>query len=138
MLCLVHLGDQLFWQALPIHLHRIPICRTSTADGHVRQRLSRLVSLARQSRDDACRCIVLVQRRAELLPRLSELLLQRESLQHNRIPLVLESAQKRWYRREVWRAGCDDSRRLELDQVVDRELLPSDGVGVVFGDVRLD
>jgi hypothetical protein len=59
-------------------------------------------------------------------------------LEHDGVPLVLESAEQRGYRREVWRARGDDLRRLELDQVLDSELFAGDGIRVVFGDVGLD
>lgn len=138
MLRLVHLGGQFLGQALVVHLHRVPIGSAATADGHVGQRLPRLVSFARQSRNNARRGVILVERSAQLLPRLRELLLQRKRLEHNRVPLVLERAEQRRDRGEVRRAGRHYARRLELDEVFDREVLARDGVGVVFGDVRFD
>lgn len=138
LLRLVHLGGQLLGQALVVHLHRVSIGSASTADGNIRQRFPRLVSFTRQSRNHARRSVILVQRRAQLLPRLRKLLLQRKRLEHNRIPLVLERAEQRRDRGEVRRAGRHYTRRLELDEVFDREVLAGDGVGVVFGDVRFD
>lgn len=67
-----------------------------------------------------------------------QLLLQRVCFEHNGVPFVLEGAQESGDGCEVWRAGVDDLRRLELDQVLDREVFTCDGVGVVLSDVSLD
>jgi hypothetical protein len=136
-LCLVDLRDQLVGQRLAVDLHGVAV-GAAAADGHVRQRLACLVSLARHARNHARGGIVLVQRGAELLSRLRQLLLERVCLEHNGVPLVLEGAEQRGDRREVGRARGDDLRRLELNQVLDGELFAGDGIGVVLGDVCLD
>lgn len=137
LLCLVNLGGERLRQRLAIDLHGIAAV-AATADGHIRQSFAGLVPLARQSRNYASSRIVLVERCAQLLSCLRELLLKRVRLEHNGVPFVLEGAEKRGDRCEVRRARVDDLRRLKLDQVLDGEVLARNGIGVVFGNVRLD
>jgi hypothetical protein len=137
-LCLVDPGDQLFGQRLAVDLHGVAVGAAAAADGDVGQRLACLVSLARHARNHARGGIVLVERRAELLSCLRQLLLERVCLEHNGVPLVLEGAEQRGDRREVRRTRGDDLRRLQLNQVLDGELFAGDGICVVLGDVCLD
>lgn len=137
LLCLVNRGGERLRQRLAIDLHGISAV-AAAADGHVRQGLAGLVPLTRQPRHHAGRRIVLVQRCAQLLSCLRKLLLERVCLEDNGVPLVLEGAEERGDGCEVRWAWGDDLRRLELDQILDREILARDGVGVHFGDVRLD
>lgn len=130
LLCLFHKSYKLLRQALAVHLHGIALA--ASTDGDVGQCLARLVSLLGYPRDDPRRRIVLVQRSTQLLPRLRQVLLERMRLQNQRIPLVLEGAEHGRYRGEVGRARSDDIGRLELDEVLRREILASNGVGVVF------
>lgn len=136
LLCLVHLGNKLLGQRLAVDLHGIAIA--AAANGDVRERLSRLVPLTRQSCDYARRRIVLVQRRAQLLSCLCQLLFEGVCLEYNGVPLILEGAEKRRDRGEVRRPRADDLRRLELDQILDGQVFTGDRICVVFGDVRLD
>ena len=135
----VHLGRDLCRQRLAIDLHAVAVRHGAAGvDGHLGQGIARLVALLRQSRDDADRGVVLVQRRAEFLPRLSQLLAQRVRLQRQRVPLVLEHRQQRRDRRQRRRPRPDDARRPQVDQVLDRQLLARDGVLAILGDVCLD
>lgn len=109
-----------------------------SADGHIGQRFTRLVPLARQSRNHPCRRVVLIQRRAELLSRLRQLLLERVCFEHNGVPLVLENAEQRRDRREIRRPRRDDLWCLELDEILNREIFPRDRIRVVFCHVSLD
>jgi hypothetical protein len=138
LLCRVDLGGKRLRQRLAVNLHSLAVGGTASADGHIRQGIASFVAFPCQTRDDACGSIVLVEGSAELLSRLRQLLLERVRLEHNGVPLVLESAEQGGDRCEIRRAGCDDLGRLELDEVLDGELLARDGVGVVFGNVRLN
>jgi hypothetical protein len=117
LLCLVNLGDKLLRQRLAVDLHSIAI--VAAADGDVRERLSGLVPLTRQSRNYARCRVVLIQRCAQLLSCLRQLLLEGVCLEYDGVPLILEGAEERRDGCEVRRSRADDLRRLELDQILD-------------------
>jgi hypothetical protein len=65
-------------------------------------------------------------------------LLQGESLKCNGVPFCLESRKKRRDGSECGRSGRYNSRGFELNEIFDGEVLASDRIGVMFGDVGLD
>lgn len=82
LLCCLHSCYQRLRQPLGVHLHRITIrrSRASRTNRDLRQRIPRLVPLPLQSRNHPRRRVILVQRGAQLLPRLRKLLLELERL----------------------------------------------------------
>lgn len=80
-LCLVHLGNDLVGQGLAIDMHSIAIrytIRRTTSYLHSGQRISCFIPLSLQSRNHPLCRIIVVQRGAQLLSSLGQLLLELE------------------------------------------------------------
>lgn len=88
---LVDLSGEVIRQSLgAIYNHCVAVCSTTLRDGNLAQRVTRLVSLLAQARNNADGGIVLVERRRKLLARAGQLLSEIICFECERIPLVLE------------------------------------------------
>lgn len=81
---------------------------------------------------------MLIERSAQLAPRLCQVLLQGICFQSERIPLLLEYTEQRGDGGEGGRSGSNNALRLDIDQIVGGELFAIDRVLAIFGNIGLN
>lgn len=127
-----------------VHLHggrRRRRRRRRRGDGRwarLSERLASVVSLLDQPRDDAARSIMLVEGLPQLLPRRIQLLLERERLEHQSVPLVLKEREHPGDAARTHGAGLHRRAHLQGKEVVLGQRLAGDRALPRALDVLLD
>lgn len=138
-LCTFNSCQNSLWQTGRVNLHSFAIAScTGSADGHFRKRIAGLVPFFSKSCNNSNGSIMLVECRAEFLPRLSKGLAQGKCLQCQSIPFFLEHAKERRNRGERRRPGSNDAVGFNFDKVFCGKLLSRHGFFSMLGDISFN